>query len=286
MTAMSVHPLPPPPTPSSAPPPDGAGLGARRFDSAAGVQMEYMLRDLGRMYRERNQALQEVTKAHHDALFRLALAAEYRDDDTGEHIVRMGFVAEALALATGEDANWAAMLRKAAPMHDIGKIGVPDAVLKKPGQLTDGERDVMRRHPEIGAAILGQSGIPLFRLAAEVSLTHHERWDGGGYPRGLAGTKIPLAGRIVAIVDFFDALTMDRCYRPAFEDRRALAMLAAESGHAFDPRLVAAFIVHADELIALRDRINRRGASFADLVEGPRALDRPVPPLEDPGAFA
>ncbi len=263
----------------SPPPPTALvdDTASRSFDAAAGAQMEFMLRDLGRMYRERNEALKEVTRAHHDALFRLALAAEYRDDDTGEHIVRMGFGAEALALAAGEDAAWAAMLRKAAPMHDIGKIGIPDAVLKKPGQLTDPERDVMRRHPEIGAGILGQSRIPLFKLAAEVSLTHHERWDGAGYPHGLAAEAIPLSGRIVAICDFFDALTMDRCYRPAFSDERALSMLAAESGRAFDPRLVALFIAHAAELMALRDRVNARGASFVDLVDGPAALDRLAP---------
>ncbi len=242
-----------------------------RFDSAAGVQMEYMLRDLGRMYRERNEALQEVARAHHDALFRLALAAEYRDDDTGEHIVRLGFMAEALALAVGEPAAWAAVLRKAAPMHDIGKIGIPDGVLKKPGRLSPEERAVMCRHAEIGADILGQSRIPLFKLAAEVALTHHERWDGSGYPRGLAGEQIPLSGRIVAVVDFFDALTMDRCYRKALPDAQALEMLAAEAGRAFDPRLVQVFTEAAGRMVALRDDVNRRHASFADLVgDAPR----------------
>lgn len=269
---------------SAPPPPTVPAEAPYRFDAAAGAQMEAMLRDLGRMYRERNQALKEVTRAHHDALFRLALAAEYRDDDTGEHIVRMGFGAEALALAAGQEPRWAAMLRKAAPMHDIGKIGIPDAVLKKPGALTDAERDVMRRHPDIGAGILGQSRIPLFQLAAEVAQTHHERWDGTGYPNGLAGEAIPLSGRIVAIVDFFDALTMDRCYRPAFSDERALAMLAAESGRAFDPTLVATFIAHADDLIGLRDRINRRSASFADLVDGRTALERVPADPPAPGA--
>ncbi|MFO1270865.1 MAG: HD domain-containing phosphohydrolase [Rubrivivax sp.] len=229
--------------------------------------MECMLRDLGRMYRERNEALQEVTRAHHDALFRLALAAEYRDDDTGEHIVRLGFMAEALALALGEPASWAAVLRKAAPMHDIGKIGIPDGVLKKPGRLSPEERAVMCRHAEIGADILGQSRIALFKLAAEVALTHHERWDGSGYPRGLAGEQIPLSGRIVAVVDFFDALTMDRCYRKALPDAQALEMLAGESGRAFDPRLVQTFVAESSRMVALRDAVNTRRASFADLVE-------------------
>ena len=240
----------------------------RRFDDAAAAQMEIMVRDLGRMYKERNEALQEVARAHHDALFRLALAAEFRDDDTGAHIVRMGFLAEALALAAGADRAWAAMLRKAAPMHDVGKIGIPDHVLKKPGRFTDEERAVMNRHPEMGAGILGQSRIPLFRLAAEVALAHHERWDGNGYPSRRAGNAIPLSGRIVAIVDFFDALTMDRCYRPAFDDDTALRMLGDERGRAFDPALVDVFVAERSRMVALRDAINRRHPTFADLVVG------------------
>jgi putative two-component system response regulator len=227
--------------------------------------MECMLRDLGRVYRERNEALQEVARAHHDALFRLALAAEYRDDDTGAHIVRMGYLAERLALLAGQSAEWAAMLRKAAPMHDVGKIGIPDGVLKKPGAFTAEERAVMNRHPEIGAGILGQSRIPLFQLAAEVALAHHERWDGSGYPSGLAGAAIPLAGRLVAVVDFFDALTMDRCYRVAFSDEQALQMLGAEAGRAFDPDLVRLFLDNASDMVALRNDINQRQPSFADL---------------------
>lgn len=244
-----------------------------RFEVEAGAQMECMLRDLGRMYRERNEALEQVARAHHDALLRLALAAEYRDDDTGSHIVRMGYLAEALALAAGATADWAAMLRKAAPMHDIGKVGIPDDVLKKPGPLTPEERDVMKRHPRIGADILGTSRIPLFSLAAEVALSHHERWDGEGYPSRLAGEQIPLSGRIVAIVDCFDALTMDRCYRIAFTDEQALSMLRAERGRAFDPRLVDLFIGQHTRMTALRDAVNRRQPTFADLAQGSFSLE-------------
>jgi putative two-component system response regulator len=249
---------------------DGAAqpLTERCFDPAAWAQMERMVEDLGRMYRERNEALQEVARAHHDALFRLALAAEFRDDDTGQHIVRMGFLAEALSLATGSDPGYAAMLRKAAPMHDVGKIGIPDAVLKKPGRFNAEERQVMNQHPMLGAAILGQSRIPLFQLAAEVALSHHERWDGSGYPAGRRGLEIPLSGRIVAIVDFFDALTMDRCYRPAFGDDEALEMLSAERGRAFDPDLVDLFLSRAHKMIALRNRINQIQPSFAELADG------------------
>lgn len=237
-------------------------------DAAALAQMERMVLDLGRMYRERNEALEEVARAHHEALFRLALAAEYRDDDTGAHIVRMGFLAEQLALANGMAADDAAMLRKAAPMHDVGKIGIPDSVLKKPGAFDAEERAVMNQHPAMSASILGSSRIPLFKLAAEAALAHHERWDGRGYPANLVGEAIPLSGRIVAIVDFFDALTMDRCYRAAFSDSEALTMLRAERGRAFDPTLVDAFIAHAPRMIALRDHINRLNPSFADLVAG------------------
>ena len=250
-----------------------------RFDHAAVAQMERMVQDLGVVYRERNQALLDVTQAHHEALFRLAVAAEFRDNDTGTHIVRMGFLAEGLALAAGQPPTWAAMLRKAAPMHDVGKIGIPDAVLKKPGAFLPQDREVMNRHAEMGAEILGGSNIPLFRMAAEVALTHHERWDGTGYPRRLAGEEIPLSGRIVAIVDFFDALTMDRCYRPAFSDEQALSMLTQQRGRAFDPALVDVFTAELDSLVRLRDAVNRVRPSFGELTAGTSCLGQPVPTL-------
>lgn len=237
------------------------------FEPMALAQMECMVTDLGRMYRERNQALQQVTRAHHDALFRLASAAEMRDGDTGIHIVRIGFIAEALAQRLGCERHWARMLRMAAPMHDIGKIGIPDAVLKKPGALMHQEREIMNQHPAMGAEILGQSDIPLFKLAAEVARSHHEHWDGSGYPTGLAGTDIPLSGRIVAVVDYFDALTMDRCYRPAFEDSIALRMLKEEQGRSFDPAIVAVFMEYAQDLVAVRERVNQCKPSFLDLTQ-------------------
>lgn len=235
------------------------------FESSASAQMERLLSDLGRMYRERNVALQALESAHHEALIRLAVAAELRDDDTGAHILRLGYLAEALARLLGVPAERAQTLRLAAPMHDIGKIGIPDQVLKKPGQLTAEERALMQTHPRLGAEILGSSRIPLFALAAEVALHHHERWDGTGYPRGLAGEDIPLSGRIVAVVDYFDALTMDRCYRPAFADDRALAMLADLSGSAFDPAVVATFLAHASELIQLREWVNATQPGFGEM---------------------
>ncbi|HEV6967856.1 MULTISPECIES: HD-GYP domain-containing protein [Roseateles] len=243
-----------------------AALPGRSFDDAAAAQMERIVVDLRRMYHERNEALREVTRAHHEALLRLALAAELRDDDTGVHMARIGYLAERLALALGQPASFARMLRRAAPMHDVGKIGIPDDVLKKPGGYSADERRMMNQHAEMGADMLGRSRVPLFQLAAEVALTHHERWDGSGYPRGLAGEAIPLSGRIVAVVDFFDALTMDRCYRPAFGDDVALRMLAEQRGAGFDPRVVDTFIDNAAALIELRESINRAPPSFDDLV--------------------
>lgn len=257
---MQTAPMPlPAPTPAVGPPAD------HFFSDDAGAQMERLVADLGRMYRERNEALREVAMAHHEALLRLSRAAEFRDDDTGVHIVRIGYLAWALALRLGRPSAWALLLRQAAPMHDVGKIGIPDAVLKKPGRFTPEERAEMNRHPLIGAEILGRSRIPLFQLAAEVALSHHERWDGTGYPHGLAGEDIPLSGRIVAVVDFFDALTMDRCYRQALPDAEVLEMLQAERGHAFDPRIVDVFLAHAEELVLLRDAINRAGLGLAEI---------------------
>ena len=242
-------------------------VAERSFDAAAVAQMERLVADFGRMYKERNEALREVTRAHHEALLRLSLAAELRDDDTGTHIIRIGYLAEALALMLGEPVQAAQMLRRAAPMHDVGKIGIADRVLKKPGPFDATERAEMNQHPLLGAHILGRSHIPLFSLAAEIALTHHERWDGSGYPKGLQGEAIPLSGRIVAVCDFFDALTMDRCYRAALSDEVALGMLKQESGRAFDPRVVDCFVRNIDRLVALRDYINRHPPTFESLVE-------------------
>ncbi|ODS59337.1 MAG: phosphohydrolase [Acidovorax sp. SCN 65-108] len=237
-----------------------------QFSPAAADQMEKIVFDLGRMYQERNEALQEVARAHHETLFLLSMAAEYKDGDTGIHIVRIGFLAEALALFLGESKDYALMLRKAAPMHDIGKIGIPDEVLKKPGAFTPQERAIMNQHSAIGADILGKSRIALFQMAAEIALAHHERWDGTGYPNQLAGQAIPLSGRIVTIVDFYDALTMDRVYRPAFSHEKALDMLLAERGKAFDPDIVDCFLRNSAAISALREQVTVGRMTFADLI--------------------
>ena len=148
-------------------------------------------------------------------------------------------------------------LEQASPMHDIGKIGIPDDVLKKPSKLTEAEWVLMRKHPEYGANILSGSDVPVLQMAEEVALAHHEKFDGSGYPLNLQGEQIPLSARIVALADFFDALTMDRCYRPAFSDEKALAMVKEGSGTHFDPHVVKAFFSVSNDIINERDRINK-----------------------------
>lgn len=219
-------------------------------------QIERFAADIHRLMTERDQALETSRRTRRDALLRLASAAELKDDDTGVHIVRMGYTSALIALALGCPADWSERLFYASRMHDIGKLGIPDSILKKPGPLSAEEREVMNRHPELGWALLADSDNPLFQMAAEVALAHHERWDGSGYPGGLAGEAIPLSGRIVAVADCFDALTMDRVYRPAFSDEQALSMLGEASGHHFDATVVTAFFSAKERIIAVRDRVN------------------------------
>ncbi len=212
--------------------------------------------DLSASVAQLTRSMRDLEAAHLAALSRLTRAAAFKDGDTSEHITRIGVLSAHLARAMGCAADWCTLLELAAPMHDVGKIGVPDAILKKPGKLTDDEWHIMRQHPRFGADILGGSDIPLFELAAEVALYHHEKFDGSGYPHGLAGSAIPLSARIVALVDYFDALTMDRCYRKAFEDAEAYKMIRENSGSHFDPEIVSVFFAVAGELVDLRTQVN------------------------------
>jgi putative two-component system response regulator len=183
----------------------------------------------------------ELEQARLEILSRLALAAEYRDDATQQHAWRIGRTSARLANAIGL-ADWRVeLIRRAAPLHDIGKIGIPDAILLKPSKLTDTEFAAMQRHTTIGAEILSGSESSLLRLAERIALSHHERWDGNGYPQRLCGEDIALAGRIVAIADVFDALTHERPYKRAWPADHAVAEVVAQRGRQFDPALVDAF---------------------------------------------
>ncbi|MEA1650307.1 response regulator [Nitrospirillum sp. BR 11164] len=175
-------------------------------------------------------------------LDRLCVAGEYKDQETGGHVRRIGLLAEALARALGWSEDACRAIRLAAPMHDIGKIAIPDRILLKNGKLDAEEMAIMRTHPERGAAIIGSNGSSLLRLAASIAMTHHEKWDGSGYPRGLTGTAIPLEGRIVALVDVYDALLSPRPYKPAWSLEAVAAYLEDQAGCHFDPVLVPLFL--------------------------------------------
>lgn len=184
----------------------------------------------------------ELLRAQEEALELLALASEYRDDDTGQHTRRVGVVAALLARELGVPEEQVDLIRRAAPLHDLGKIGVPDAVLLKAGPIDPRERAVMRRHTHIGSRILSRSSFPLMRLAAEIAACHHEWWDGTGYPAGLAGEEIPLSSRIVALADVYDSLTHARPYKRAWSMEEAVAEITAYRGRQFDPAVVDGFL--------------------------------------------
>lgn len=172
---------------------------------------------------------------------RLALAAEFRDDQTGLHTQRVGILSGLIANAMGLDPAFAELIRQAAPLHDVGKIGISDTILLKPGPLTSEEFATMKQHTKIGARIMAGSSSPILQMAEEIALYHHERWDGTGYA-GLAGESIPLSGRIVAVADVLDALLHARPYKPAWPLAEAVAEIRRQSGRQFDPRIVEAFL--------------------------------------------
>jgi GAF domain-containing protein len=198
-----------------------------------------------------NTLLQDQLKrAQLDCIIRLSMAAEFRDQDTAEHIRRISQTSAVIAAAMGLDRQRVELLQAASPMHDIGKIGIPDDILLKPASLTPQERRIVERHAQIGADILRDPPNGLIAMAREVAMTHHERWDGGGYPRRLAGEEIPLVGRIVGLADVFDALISRRVYKPAFDPARAREIIRRDTGRHFDPAVAAAFEDRLDVILA------------------------------------
>lgn len=201
--------------------------------------------------------------SHRDAILMLAHAGHYNDNDTGAHIWRMAAYARTLALAHGWSVEEADRLELAAPMHDTGKLGIPHTILRKPGPLDAAEWTVMRTHPAIGHAILSKSDAPVFQLAAEISLRHHEKWDGSGYPDGLAGNDIALSARIVAVADVFDALSMRRPYKTAWPIAQIVAYITEHSGTHFDPALAQCFLQALPELLRIKARWDESGTGTA-----------------------
>lgn len=215
--------------------------------------------NLARIANRTVQELQQIVKeqtcaihsAHEETIYRLVRASLCRDEETGSHIRRTGLCSELLAAAAGWDAERVEQLRLAAPMHDVGKIGIPDAILRKPSELTPEEITVLRAHTVLGAKMLDGSASPVLRMAQQIAMYHHERWDGTGYPSGLVGNDIPLAARIVAIVDVYDALTHDRVYRKRLPDAAVEQMMLEGRGTHFDPRLLDVFMSLLPEMRAI-----------------------------------
>ena len=195
-------------------------------------------RDLEDRVRRRTAELEE---AHRQILARLARAAEFRDDETGEHTRRVGRMSGAIAEELGLDPEEVELIQRVAPLHDVGKIGIPDDILLHPGELTPEKLEIMRSHTDIGGDLMSGSEIPLLKIAEQIARTHHEWWDGNGYPQGLSGEEIPIAGRIVAVADTFDALSHRRPYKPAWSLGDAWAEIERKSGTHFDPAVVRAF---------------------------------------------
>lgn len=203
------------------------------------LKLQRQRRQLEQHINDRTSDLQD---AQIETLNRLARAAEYRDDETGQHTQRVGQIAALVAQELALPDEDVALLRLAAPLHDIGKIGIRDSILLKPGRLTLDEFMVMQSHTLIGSELLSGGRSQLLAVAEQIALAHHERWNGTGYPHGLAEEAIPLAGRIVSVVDVFDALTHARVYKPAWTAERALDELEQQAGRQFDPRVIAAFL--------------------------------------------
>jgi putative two-component system response regulator len=195
---------------------------------------------------------QDLEEQHYEAFQRLAAISEYRDPDSGEHSSRVGELAAELAIQLGEDLAWAEELRLAGRLHDVGKVGVPDAILQKPGPLTAAEFETMKTHTTVGATVFAGSKSSLIQLAAEVALSHHERWDGSGYPAGLAGNGIPLSGRLVAVADVYDALVTAHRYKHAWSSGEAVSHIVAGRGTQFEPRIVDALV----EVVARRQALS------------------------------
>lgn len=199
------------------------------------------------------QRTAEITETRLQIIHCLSTAAEYRDEETGTHIYRMSHYSRIIALAAGMSAEEADLLLQAAPMHDVGKIGIPDRILLKPGKLDADEWKIMKTHTTIGGKIIGEHSSELLKVARLVALTHHEKWDGTGYPQGLAGEDIPLTGRIVMLADVFDALTSERPYKKAWSEADAIREIEHGSGTHFDPSLVAAFMKALPEILEVKN---------------------------------
>ena len=228
--------------------------GLKRHQAELEKTVEKRTADLRRALQEMADAQRKAHQAHLDTIERLAVASEYKDEDTAAHIHRIGEYCGILGRRLNLSPSEVETLTHAAPMHDVGKIGIPDAILLKPGKLDESEWETMRQHTTIGARILAGSSSELLRAGEVIAQSHHEKWDGSGYPKGLAGEEIPLWGRICAVADVFDALATDRPYRKAMPNEEVLRIVKEGRGKHFDPRLPDVFLADLDEAFAIQSR--------------------------------
>ena len=223
------------------------------------VQTQLRLYDQSRLLESK---VQERTSELHETRLeitqRLARAAEFRDNQTGMHVIRMGHFARLIAQTLDVGDEWADLILHAAPMHDVGKIGIPDKILLKPGRLDPEEWEIMKTHATIGGKIFSEGTSKLMKMSQAIALTHHEKWDGTGYPNGLKGIEIPLEGRIVAVADVFDALTSERPYKKAWPVEDSVALIKEESGRHFDPQVAAAFKKVLPKILEIKDEFSDR----------------------------
>lgn len=204
---------------------------------------------------ELKEALTKLDTAHVETIHYLSAAAEYKDEDTAAHIIRMAAYSKLLAEKIGLDKNTVELIHTSSPMHDIGKIGIPDCILLKPGKLDAEEWDNMKTHAAIGNNLLSLGNSEYMQMGAVIALNHHEKWDGSGYPCGLAGDEIPLPGRICAVADVFDALTSKRPYKEAFSVEKSVSIMKEGRGTHFDPQILDLFLDNLDEIIAIKEAI-------------------------------
>jgi len=215
---------------------------------------------------ETEKAREKILYAHRDTIHRLGVAAEFKDEDTADHIFRMSNYCKAIAEGLGLPAEQIDTIYHASPMHDVGKIGIPDAILFKPGKLDENEWKIMKEHANIGYRILSDSDSGLLQAGSVIALTHHEKWDGSGYPAGLKGDNIPISGRICAVADVFDALTSKRPYKEPFPIDKTLQIMKEGRGSHFDPGVLDIFLDRLDEIFVIKEKYQRKPQGMYDFL--------------------